>query len=274
MARALVIGTCRVGGPTRLIRANSDAPLVRPMRHRVHTPPQILRLIDTILGRGYGPKMVHLLSTHAVDEIIGGRRDQIFAELETLRRLWASFRGFVVEVSSLREYFCHFDGERVTIDRFAAGTLAERSADIEAAIGRGEIVAIRARDVEVHRLTRGETIECMTSIKEALGGLPVVWVSHALPIDPAPRFDHIRTVRQQVVSAVGEGARRLGDAFYDPSALVEEMGQSAAFEKGGEDTTHWTAAAQQRLAEIYEALVFDLLKVRRIELQAASPGEV
>jgi tetratricopeptide (TPR) repeat protein len=78
----------------------------------------------------------------------------------------------------------------------------------------------------------------------------VVFVTHANALTP----DNVPIEqRQQLISAVSMGAQRIGVPCYDPTPLMNKIGQADAMENGGLDLTHYTELFAERLcAEWYK----------------------
>ncbi|HCW20398.1 MAG TPA: hypothetical protein DHL02_21135, partial [Achromobacter sp.] len=90
-----------------------------------------------------------------------------------------------------------------------------------------------------------EEIEAeMRQLVDLIGQDKVVFVTHvnALTPDNMPIEQ-----RQQLIAAVTEIAQRIGVPCYDPTPLMNKVGQAEAMENGGLDLTHYTPLFAERL---------------------------
>ncbi|MCC3262941.1 hypothetical protein LLE87_32755, partial [Paenibacillus polymyxa] len=53
--------------------------------------------------------------------------------------------------------------------------------------------------------------------------------------------------RQQLIAAITAAAQRIGVPCYDPTPLMNKIGQAEAMEDGGLDLTHYTPVFAERL---------------------------
>jgi tetratricopeptide (TPR) repeat protein len=84
----------------------------------------------------------------------------------------------------------------------------------------------------------------MRQLVDLLGKEKVVFVTHVNALTP----DNVPIEqRQQLIAAVDAGAQRIGVPCYDPTPLMNKIGQADAMENGGLDLTHYTELFSERL---------------------------
>lgn len=82
-----------------------------------------------------------------------------------------------------------------------------------------------------------EVFADMAAIAEIIGKDRLLFVTHVNARTPD---GELISSRDRVIRWVKLAAQRLGVAFFDPTALMEEFGQDRAMERGGLDLTHFT----------------------------------
>ena len=92
--------------------------------------------------------------------------------------------------------------------------------------------------------TDDEIEQEMRQLVELLGMDKVVFVTHVNATTP----DNV-TIEQraQLIAAVTAAAQRIGVPCYDPTPLMNKIGQAEAMENGGLDLTHYTPVFAERL---------------------------
>lgn len=253
--RAMFIGTCRMHAPVAAMRDFSEVH-VHAIAHRFHTPSQTLKFVRHMAGaRQYVPTAMHLFSDLAAKKIFeeGVEREAVLQELEPFAEMWPHFDVFVIEICSLREHMIPHPRKPQVVNTFARRDQI-RHADalaVQAAAG----LSVPAVPIEVVRQPRAEALRQMRRIKAALGGRPIIWVSHQRPPSDAPEYAVVNEMRKAVAEILRSGARTLGDRFFDPSVVAAEMGQEAFFQENGTDLNHMTAAAAARLGVVYRDMI-------------------
>ena len=84
----------------------------------------------------------------------------------------------------------------------------------------------------------------MRQLVELLGRDKVVFVTHVNAMTP----DNVPIEqREQLIAAVVASSQRIGVPCYDPTPLMNKLGQAEAMEDGGLDLTHYTPLFAERL---------------------------
>lgn len=241
--------------------------MARGTPHRLHTPRQTLQFIEHMNGTPrYLPQTAHFISDHAIGQIFSEHvsRQELLDRLESLKTLWPRFDVFVIEICTFREFTAELGRlprRTLVLNTFSKRDQEVHRAEIEDQAARG--LSVPPLEITMANLTQTEVLREMRRIKAALGGRPVIWVSHMRPPSDHPRYDVVNRTRKHVADTLATGAAELGDMFFDPSVVAAEMGQSAFFMKDGEDLDHLTPAAAERLSGIYVDMAADLLSARR-----------
>ena len=247
------LGTCRVSGPALVLRGRGH--LVSSTPNRLHTPMQTLQFAEHVARRKahFTPANVHIVSDFAMERVVAGDAGTAWKKIESLRPAWRRATLFFVEISSLAEApVTRADGSVLYANTFTGRDLARHAPLLAAEAAAGRLEAIPAPGTE--RLTVGKAMAAMRRIKAALGGRPVVWLSHAHPPEGDPAHAQVIAVRRRLADVLRTGAAALGDRFFDPSILVAGMGTEGFFAEGGTDLGHFTPEALEALADRYAAL--------------------
>lgn len=249
--------------PVRSLR-DATGILARTTPHRFHSPGQVLGFVRHMTGAApYRPETMHLVSDYAAEQILslGRSREDLLAELDSLRSIWPTFAVHVVEISALREFEADLGGVPHTVNTFTGRDQERYAAEIARQAAAG--LSVPVLPIAMRRLTPREVIAGMRQIKAGLGGKPVIWVSHMRPGGTEPRHSTVNEVRLLGAHTLREGAAALGDRFFDPSDVATEMGPTAFFQQDGEDLDHMTPAAAERLGQIYRGMVLAAAPLRR-----------
>jgi hypothetical protein len=247
------IGTCRVHGPAEALRRRGYNVYATP--NRLHTPMQTLQFVEHVGGhrRHYTPETVHLLSDFAMQHVVRGRQATAWSSVQRLRASWRLAELFFVEISSLTEFrVTRSDGSIFYANTFTARDMRDHARALAALAAQGVVAS--SPEPKAERLSAGRAIAAMRRIKAALGGRPIVWLSHARPPAGDPQHARVLAVRGLLADILRDGAAGLGDRFFDPSTIAAELGAAQFFEKDGTDLGHFTRQGIEILAEHYRLL--------------------
>lgn len=261
--RALFLGTCRMHDPVKALR-DSHGFIARSTPHRFHTTGQTLDFIRHMTGvTPWDPNRMHLVSDYAAEQILVNEvpREKLLQDLVYLQDMWPTFGAFVIEICTMREYTADLAGRPLTVNTFTQRDQGKYAEAIQYQYQRGQ--SLPELPITLRYQTAYEMKCDMQEIKEALGGRPVIWVSHMRPGGDEPRYKMLNSVRRQGAVALSEGAIRLRDRFFDPSEVCQEMGAKAFFQRDGEDADHMTPEAAVRLGQIYRGMVMASIPVAR-----------
>lgn len=265
--RAMFIGTCRMHDPVKTLHKTPGF-LARSTPHRFHTPGQTLQFVQHMSGSTqYLPRTMHLVSDYAAAQIldIGTPRAEMLAKLEPQIAMWPTFQAFVIEICSLREFTTMLRDRPLVVNTFTQRDQTRYAETLAAQAAAGE--SLPHMPIKVENLKAATAHRQMRRIKAALGGRPVIWVSHQRPPSDSPEYAVVNTLRSAGAEILRDGAAAMGDDFFDPSTIAAEMGQQAFFLKDGTDLDHMTPAAAERLGAIYHQMIMDA--VARIKAPSA-----
>lgn len=278
--RILPVGTCRIHTPLRI---GSKGLPIQPVLNRnygfVHTSREVLRQLRWILGEDSVPEQV---------------RPYVFRSTGNERNIFGKVPEFdlvVAEISSAKDVTVA--GEPIQVNylqrRFPAIFSSEVASRIWKHVQAGDadglaalldtLPAYRAlshadREALVSLSTTNlgpqEVTDDLAEIVRLVGCERLVVVTHVNAILPdgqeiASRAALIRTVKN--------ACRRLGVECYDPTPVMQRVGQVAAMESDGLDTTHYTPGfAAQLVADLYRSAIRPLAERCGIPI-ADDPGE-
>jgi len=259
--KVLAIGTCRVQQPIPFMPEGSPVAFEWP-GHRVHTINQAILLARYMNGANcIADNMLHTLSTEAFRQAL---RDPTFPHRLKARRkhffeLVENYDGFLVEISSAKEFVLQRKGERRFLNTFIKRDLERHAARIGRRARTGDLADIEPESIRSFVPTSDVIVESMQALKAFLRGKPIIWASHANVVEQPERYGAVHKTRAAIAQTVQQGAASLGDVFYDPTDLVRQHGHAAIFAKDGTDLVHFSDFALQRLAEIYGSLAAKML---------------
>ena len=157
-------------------------------------------------------------------------------------------------------FFSEFFADRTRTRAFWSQATEERLAERREWLDRDPVFKSLSPDNRellariVKREQTDEEIEQqMHELVDLLGRDKVVFVTHVNAMTP----DNVPIEqRAQLISAVTAGAQRIGVPCYDPTPLMNKIGQADAMEDGGLDLTHYTPLFAERLyTEWYKTFV-------------------
>lgn len=224
----LALGTCRVYEPAAVLSARGCA--IITARHRFHTVGEIEWGLRYLLDPSSMPDdLLFTLSDFALETLRQGPGRPAVAARDRICRV-ASRDQFIIEISSPREHFAVIGGREVRVNQLVATR-----------VGMAAKVVIPSRK---------ERLAAMARIRALLKGR-ILWVSHANVVEPSPEEAGLHRLRGGNAEVVRSGALKMGDEFYDPTALVASMGRNRVFANSGADLGHFTPEAHEALADIY-----------------------
>jgi len=249
------IGTCRIHTPLRDAVARYPIKLQLARNYGfVHTTAEALQQARFMFGKQDIPADVQPLifrpsigqrarrGTHAP-------ADLYMIELSSRKLL--TIDGHPIQSNYLGRYFSEFFADRTRTRMFWSLAVPERLAERRAQLEKDPVFTSLPADDQallvriLRRDLSDEEIEGeMRQLVDLLGKDKVVFVTHvnALTPDNAP-IDQ----RQQLIAAVDAAAQRIGVPCYDPTPLMNKIGQPDALEDGGLDLTHYTERFAERL---------------------------
>ncbi len=249
------IGTCRIHTPLRdaLGRYPIELQLGRNYGF-VHTSAEALQQARFMFGRGEIPADVQRLVFRPSNGERARRGTHEPADLymvEVSSRKLLTIDGVPIQSNYLIRYFSEFFADRQRTRQF--WSLAHEQGLAERRVLLDQDPAFKSlnaedRDLLARVVKRDQTAEEieqeMRELVELIGPDKVVFVTHvnATTPDNAPIEQ-----RAQLIAAVTAAARNIGVPCYDPTPLMNRIGQADAMENGGLDLTHYTPLFAERL---------------------------
>ena len=175
--------------------------------------------------------------------------DLYMVELSSRKLL--TIDGHPIQSNYLARYFSEFFADRARTRLFWSMASADRLAERRAALEQDAVYKsltpenreLLARIVK-RDLTDDEIEQEMRQLVELLGRDKVVFVTHVNAMTP----DNVPIEqREQLIAAVVASSQRIGVPCYDPTPLMNKLGQAEAMEDGGLDLTHYTPLFAERL---------------------------
>ncbi|ADP13596.1 tetratricopeptide repeat family protein 1 [Achromobacter xylosoxidans A8] len=249
------IGTCRIHTPLRDAVGRYPIKLQLGRNYGfVHTSAEALQQARFMFGQGDIPADVQRVifrPSNGEQARKGAHKPADLYVVELSSRKLLAIDGYPIQSNYLVRYFSEFFADRTRTRMFWSMAHADRLAERRALLDQDPVfkgLTPEDRDLLARIVKRDQTDEEieqeMNQLVELLGRDKVVFVTHvnALTPDNAPIEQ-----RQQLIAAVAASAQRIGVPCYDPTPLMNKIGQGDAMENGGLDLTHYTPAFAERL---------------------------
>ena len=220
----------------------------------VHTSTEALQQARYMFGQGEIPADVQRLIFRPSNGEQARRATHKPADLymvELSSRKLLTIDGHPIQSNYLARYFSEFFADRARTRLFWSMASADRLAERRAALEQDAVYKsltpenreLLARIVK-RDLTDDEIEQEMRQLVELLGRDKVVFVTHVNAMTP----DNVPIEqREQLIAAVVASSQRIGVPCYDPTPLMNKLGQAEAMEDGGLDLTHYTPLFAERL---------------------------
>ncbi|MGH8817904.1 MAG: hypothetical protein ACREX5_15010, partial [Achromobacter pestifer] len=175
--------------------------------------------------------------------------DLYMVELSSRKLL--TIDGYPIQSNYLVRYFSEFFADRTRTRMFWSLAHADRLAERRALLDQEPVFnSLSSEDRDLlsrivkRDLTDDEIEAEMRQIVDLLGRDKVVFVTHVNALTP----DNVPIEqRAQLIAAIVAGAQRIGVPCYDPTPLMNKIGQADAMENGGLDLTHYSQNFGERL---------------------------
>lgn len=245
--RTLAIGTCRIAGPIELLNQAGVQELVR-IPHHFHYPAQVLQNLKHYNGTTkFDSRMTYLISEDAIRK--SATRDGYVQshqiEIRQFRWLTKKFDRFIIELSALNEVF--IQNQEFFAEYFARRDLNTYHRELGALAELGLIQAISSDEVITREVTDQRFLSLMREIHVLVGKKPILWVSH-FQADAPP---NVVATRERCINLVRKGAMQTKTLFFNPSHVIQDMGQAKALKEDGLDLAHFTDDAASKLSSVY-----------------------
>ncbi|QKH35555.1 hypothetical protein FOC84_11625 [Achromobacter pestifer] len=249
------IGTCRIHTPLRDAVGRYPIKLQLGRNYGfVHTSAEALQQARFMFGQGDIPTDVQPVifrPSNGEQARKGAHKPADLYVVELSSRKLLTIDGYPIQSNYLVRYFSEFFADRTRTRMFWSMAHADRLAERRALLDQDPVfkgLSAEDRDLLARIVKRDQTDEEieqeMNQLVDLLGRDKVVFVTHvnAMTPDNAPIEQ-----RQQLIAAVLASAQRIGVPCYDPTLLMNKIGQAEAMEDGGLDLTHYTPAFAERL---------------------------
>ncbi|ARP85679.1 tetratricopeptide repeat protein [Bordetella genomosp. 9] len=258
------IGTCRIHTPLRDAVGRYPIKLQLGRNYGfVHTSAEALQQARFMYGQCEIPADVQRLIFRPSNGEQARRGTHTPADLymiELSSRKLLTIDGYPIQSNYLVRYFSEFFADRTRTRTFWSLAAADRLEERRALLDKDPVfksLPSDERDLLARIVKRDlddtEVEADMRQLVDLLGKDKVVFVTHVNALTP----DNVPIEqRQQLIAAVGAAAERIGVPCYDPTPLMNRLGQADAMENGGLDLTHYTELFAERLsADWYKSYV-------------------
>jgi len=258
------IGTCRIHTPLR--DAVGRYPIKQQLGRNygfVHTSAEALQQARFMFGHTEIPADVQRLifrPSNGEQARRGVHKPADLYMVELSSRKLLTIGAHPIQSNYLVRFFSEFFADRTRTRAFWSQATEERLAERREWLERDPVFKSLSPDNRellariVKREQTDEEIEQqMHELVDLLGRDKVVFVTHVNAMTP----DNVPIEqRAQLISAVTASAQRIGVPCYDPTPLMNKIGQADAMEDGGLDLTHYTPLFAERLyTEWYKTFV-------------------
>ena len=249
------IGTCRIHTPLRDAVGRYPIKLQLGRNYGfVHTSAEALQQARFMFGQSDIPADVQRVifrPSNGEQARKGAHKPADLYVVELSSRKLLTIDGYPIQSNYLVRYFSEFFADRTRTRMFWSMAHADRLAERRALLDQDPVYkGLTPDDREllariVKRDQTDEEIEQeMQQIVDLLGRDKVVFVTHVNALTP----DNVPIEqREQLIAAVTASAQRIGVPCYDPTPLMNKIGQAEAMEDGGLDLTHYTPVFAERL---------------------------
>ena len=249
------IGTCRIHTPLRDALGRYPIKLQLGRNYGfVHTTAEALQQARFMFEQGDIPADVQRLIFRPSNGEQARQGTHTPADLymvELSSRKLLTIDGFPIQSNYLVRYFSEFFADRARTRMFWSMADANGLAERRALLDQDPVfmsLSADDRDLLARIVKRDQTDEEieqeMQQLVELLGKDKVVFITHVNATTP----DNA-TIQQraELIAAVSAAAQRIGVPCYDPTPLMNKIGQAEAMENGGLDLTHYTPLFAERL---------------------------
>ena len=249
------IGTCRIHTPLRDAAGRYPIKLQLGRNYGfVHTAAEALQQARFMFGQTDIPADVQRLVFRPSSGGQARRGTHKPADLyvvELSSRKLLTIDGLPIQSNYLVRYFSEFFADRARTRQFWSMANADRLAERRAILDQDPVFnSLNADDRDLlarivkHDEADEEIEQEMRQLVELLGRDKTVFVTHVNATTPD---NATIEQRAQLIAAVTAAAQRIGVPCYDPTPLMNKIGQADAMEDGGLDLTHYTAVFAERL---------------------------
>ena len=276
------IGTCRINTPLK--RGAARYPIHLDLQRIfgfVHTSEEALQQLMYRIGeRGFPEDVVPILFRPGMDctseapapsqadltiiEISSGKTYLVGDVAVQSNYLTRHFADFFAAPRRARAFWdLARRGDRALVEAFVA---RDRAAQLYSEEDRSILSRLR-----LHVQTFEDVFADMAKMTEILGKDRILFVTHVNTKTPD---GNIVANRDKLIRWVKLAAQRLGAECFDPTQLMEEVGQERAMERDGLDLTHFTNPFCDRwFGKVYRDFVVGRMVDGGFQIEATTAGE-
>ncbi|WP_263913473.1 hypothetical protein [Achromobacter sp. 79A6] len=258
------IGTCRIHTPLR--DAVGRYPIKQQLGRNygfVHTSAEALQQARFMFGQADIPADVQRLifrPSNGEQARRGTHKPADLYMVELSSRKLLTIGAHPIQSNYLVRFFSEFFADRARTRAFWSQATEERLAERREWLDKDPVFKSLSPDnrellarIVKREQTDDEIEQQMRELVDLLGRDKIVFVTHVNAMTP----DNVPIEqRAQLIAAVAASAQRIGVPCYDPTPLMNKIGQADALEDGGLDLTHYTPLFAERLyTEWYKTFV-------------------
>lgn len=258
------IGTCRINNPLRRARPTHDFALEKSRNYGfTHTAHEALQQLRFMLGEIDIPERARQVSFRhgrggELSETMETQPDHYLVEISSAKNI--TLDGYAVQINY---FYRRFDdlfsdaGRRQRFSQLAAGESREPLHEwLEAQPSFMRISPegqSQLKDIRITTDTKADVLAALEQIVDRVGLDRLIVTTHVDALDAKgrhlpPRRGHVRDVQL--------ACEELGIACYNPTGLMERIGQKDALKKEGRDLTHFTEIFEDALFRDWNAHFF------------------
>ena len=253
------LGTCRTHEPA--IKMRILGVKARLMPSRVHSLMQIFQMVKFLNGESiYSPINIHLLSDYAMGRIVkdGFTPEQVYEEMVGYRQLWDISDIVFIEISTLKEFFIQRNDRNFYLNTFTCRDIEEHAKILEKLYDSGKLTHILTEQILEKTISKRELRQMMHKIHSLVPNKKIVWLSHIRPSNQDETLQKVVETRRILAQNQFETAKELGDKFYDPIVVIEQLGDKVFFRDDGNDINHISELGEESLAKEYIKIINEM----------------
>lgn len=247
----LFIGTCRTHDPVQFMRKQGVRAQILPERY--HTPQQILKTVKFLTKNyNYPLNELHTVSDLTIERILkGDSLHDIQQDLEEQRDRWNRATHIVIEISTQKEfYFIHKDRTKY-VNTFFKRDIIKHSAELTPFYENNILLNITPDEIQNTNTSEARINTAMNQIKHLAKDKKILWVSHITPSNHTEELNYLIEQRKSLSKQQEAISNKIGDRFFDPSIVANELGDNLFFKDDGKDINHMTNDGAELLGKKY-----------------------
>ena len=246
-------GSCRIHEPLEILENKGLISLNQPKYGYVHSSKEIIQEIKAIKEDIEIPanlfRFVVTRNKEDIDKIKVSRKHDLsntnifFVEISSLKLL--RFKDYYLQINNLRRNLFadsnEFDRWFKAKEKSKGCFFEEEQKNIEADIANDCLVSFQD-EAEIKK----DIKEIYSALKGINSVADIIFVTHCSALG---KDGQSLKRRDDLIEFVERSASELGYNIFNPSKIMEDLGQSDALEKNGAETNHFTAAFKEKISE-------------------------